>query len=856
MSELGDRCRAGIAQAVGDALHPMEIEALAKKVADRVRERMRMSKILSEPETLLDVINDMVRAEKRAAFEQWKQKALQLEKAKERWTAQNRHVGNETLSIESDLINIERKAGRGDNEGFGRSAETRIEVETNKLLTPFYHAMAEAGFTTMNPVTLWRFHSKDFRRDVVREMARQNGDTRQPPTGNREAERLARVYVTVTELARVRLNQLGAVIDHLPGYITRQSYNQRKIRKASFEQFERDFYESVGEKTFDNYGIGSDPKERTEFVRHLKYRLESGDHGHRTESDLMSAFEGGSANLAKSLSHDRLIEFKNADAWFEFNEKYGMGGIHDAMANLLRSTGRNAGLMDKYGPNPRAGLKADIDRARNRIRERGDTDEAKRLDDAERKFGRYMDILDGTASNPSNITASRIMTVARGWITASKLTGGILSSVTDPFMRARALQWHGINYWETVGKSFWKLATDWIPGGNRADQLAFMNHFGVSADVHISLMNAPLRATDGESLIPGFTQKLAGLMTILNGQRYITRVMLEASNIEIAANLGYRRDVKFADLPEKLRTTMLRHDFDETVWDIARANTFVDDQGRHFVVADALDNLDDAAVRTVMNKPDATEHEVRRFRDNVDSIIRGFNIVEASASMTDPNVYIKYITSGGAGGGRPGDPGYEIVKSIMQFKSFAWMMGSTHMRRELYRGESASVDGILGILASTTFAGLVSMSVKDFFANKSMRDWHDREAAASNMMEALAKGGGLSLIGDIITQDMMKGGQPQIGVLAGPLASSIVQGVGVAQHAVAAATGTGKNNLASETIRLVNGHIPLINVFWARAIWEGLVVHRMMEAASPGFVGRVEQKMMRDFRQERLIDFR
>jgi hypothetical protein len=77
--------------------------------------------------------------------------------------------------------------------------------------------------------------------------------------------------------------------------------------------------------------------DREQFLTHVWENLSSGNHETSTGA---TGFLGGGANLASKLSAERVLHFKDADAWLEYNERFGRGNVIDAVLRGLEHAGR------------------------------------------------------------------------------------------------------------------------------------------------------------------------------------------------------------------------------------------------------------------------------------------------------------------------------------------------------------------------------------------------------------------------------------------------------------------------------------------------------------------------------------
>ena len=62
----------------------------------------------------------------------------------------------------------------------------------------------------------------------------------------------------------------------------------------------------------------------------------------------------GTKDIAKEAGKNakRVLHFKTADDWFDYNDKFGVGNLKESFFSGLQTAGRNMGIMDTLGTKP------------------------------------------------------------------------------------------------------------------------------------------------------------------------------------------------------------------------------------------------------------------------------------------------------------------------------------------------------------------------------------------------------------------------------------------------------------------------------------------------------------------------
>jgi hypothetical protein len=129
------------------------------------------------------------------------------------------------------------------------------------------------------------------------------------------------------------------------------------------------------------------------------------------------------------------------------------------------------------------------------------------------------------------------------------------------------------------------------------------------------------------------------------------------------------------------------------------------------------------------------------------------------------------------------------------------------------------------------------------------RDIYDREnpnKAIKFGMQAVVKGGGLSIAGDLLNVFMEEGARPATEQLTGPFFGQVSKTLKLGQEiAHGDMNGAGK-----AAINLGREFIPFNNLIWTRAVWNNYLMAELNEMASPGYMGRMRGLAEKNYGQQ------
>ena len=176
-------------------------------------------------------------------------------------------------------------------------------------------------------------------------------------SGSPEARQIAESIQKVQKRLLKRKNRNGANIGELKNYVVRQNHDALLLRDAGKETWVADIKNYIDkEKTFENKPLD---KTEDEFLGDMYDNLVSGNHMKTTEqiqldgSKPLTSFKTAT-NLAKGLSGERIIHFKDGGSSYAYKNKYSRMTLAESVLAGISHDAQSIGLMETFGPNPRA----------------------------------------------------------------------------------------------------------------------------------------------------------------------------------------------------------------------------------------------------------------------------------------------------------------------------------------------------------------------------------------------------------------------------------------------------------------------------------------------------------------------
>jgi hypothetical protein len=658
--------------------------------------------------------------------------------------------------------------------------------------------------------------------DVVREVFR-NADG---SSGNKAATAGAKAWLDTIEKLRQRFNAAGGNIGKLGyGYLS-QAHDAVRVEAAGAKAWaqkvlpmlDREQYLRADGQLMDN----------AELVQMLEAAHETIVKGGDNKTE-PGQFKGSGARANRGSDH-RVLHFRDGDAWMEYMKEYGEGSLYDSMIGHVSAMARDTALVERYGPNPETTFRKQADIAQ-RADGAGSWDNRAAFNTPEA----YWNILTGKTGTPENRIIARVGQDARNLQTAAKLGGAVLSSTTDIGTVAASLHYNKLPYFQMLQNLGRQLSSD---------QREFLQAHGVIAEALTSSLN---RWT-GDHLTHSLSGRLAGSVMKLQFMNAWTDTLRGAFSATMMQGFAKKVGKAWGELDEWDRFLMQRKGITEADWDTISKAAPTERGGQAYLTRESIlstgaENAREAATKWM-----------------------GFVSDEAQFAVVNPDMATRAIVTGG---GMPaGTVRGEAMRSAMQFKSFPVAMMTRHWRRMfdtpqgmqgapvLYGAQTAKGAAVnrVALLAALNVTlmmlGGIVLQNKALISGKDPYDMTEGKFWA----RALTQGGGMGYVGDLLFKDPteQRGNtyEQAAGAAFGPLAGASA-GLAFDLGLVNAwELAKGKDtNAASEALKWGNSQLPYVSLWYARPLWEHWVLHNMQEAANPGYLGRMQQRSMRDWGQ-------
>lgn len=679
-------------------------------------------------------------------------------------------------------------------------------------------------------------------------------------TNNELAKQAAQAFRDVSEATRLRFNRAGGNLGRIEDYFPQTHDDARlahaaeilrgegRLRQAAnfvgntvrginrFEEnreawvnfilplLKRDEYVDLEGNLMDDQGM-------REMLRKAFENIVTNGAGDLDVSDVAGANARSGLGRANRGNLHRTLIFKDADSFIQYHDTFGRGSYFEVMLKSVQKTAKDAAFLEMLGPNPN-NMKRGLDRVAA-----AEADQSKKIQGRSTKsrigiipVESSWRVLTGEASvvKPGREVFASINQGARNLEVVGKLQSTFLTAVSDiptyfisAGMNRIPLLTAATNLVKALGVESTELATR---AGVMADVLsANLVRFGEN--------NV---GSGWTAMLANITMKASLLDTFTNGVRQASMVSQMGSMAKIVRNdwkslTGYQKRAL-----ERIGVT----ERDWRLWQFAKPFR----QGEaDFLTTQDIREVDLSQLYELTPPEERSRFEyTERDIDHAATMYVAFLKDESGIASLDPDLGTRALVN--IAGGKGTVEG-EVIRHLMLFKSFP----IAFMRRHLERmsdiaqtdGKAAAARYAAMIVVSTTLAGAISVQMKALVAGRDLQDPTSEEY----WWQALSTGGGAGFLSDILIAGLdgqSAYGSPNFLRFLGPVFNTVSDTFDVAKAYVDEGLYDKETKPEAKALRLLRGHMPFVNLWYAKGVFDRAIYNDLMEAASPGYLARIQ----------------
>lgn len=622
-------------------------------------------------------------------------------------------------------------------------------------------------------------------------------------TGNAEAKAFADAIGEVFETQRQRFNLLGGDIGFDAKYGITHRHDARRVRAAKFEDWRGFILPRLDvERMVDPLTGGKfTPGALDDTLRKVWETIRSDG------LDGLGGGEGGAARkLANRRSDARFLQFRDGDAWLEYNERFGSAEPFTAIMDQIHGMNRDIAMLQRLGPNPEMSLRWLTEQMKRRSAQSPDPspDALNRPIAGEAAIDKVWSVINGEADRVvlGGWLRNSVVTGlhgARDVITAAKLGKAVLTALGDMATVKAAKRFSGIPQTGTMLGYLKQLNP--LDASDR--RLAVQLELGMR-DASAALMG--MNRFFGKTQSPAVTKTIADTSLRITGLNKFTEAGQRHFGVSMLGDLAHHRNLDFEALRPALRDTMERYGIAARDWDAMRSAPVHAERGGEWM----------AAQQVRRSAPDAAE----KLMDMV--------LGETSAAVQMSTARGRALTTFG----RPGTFAGEAGRSLFQFKTFTASLMMTQGLR------ITAMDGIKlgGVYAarltiSLMLFGAMTLQLREIASGRDPRPIDNWEF----WVDALLQGGGIGIFGDLVGSFKREGMSGSADVVGGPLVGAFF-GLGKATvgNALREARGD-ETRFARDLTRWARGVTPGSNTWYASLALQRTIFDELETLANPDY---------------------
>lgn len=814
-------CIDEINAAAGRTLADDEIEEILDRMEARVKTRKAEAKLKSLEEDLFDEA-DALAAEAAEAAAIERRNALMNIRVWSEWQDFVRVAEEKT----GDPAAPFRARNVGSNQVFPDARES-AGARGDALFNGYMGGM----IADMKRDQVFEFFvSGALDREVARELeqlTRPNG--RPGVSGSEQAQKIAATVDKYRKLKLARENRAGAWRKPLEGYVGPQYHNMGKVRRATYEGWRDTIMTGIdAERTFG-------AKDPDAVMRGIYDGISTGHHiraNGAEESDLTLAFKGP-GNLARRVSEHRILHFKDAEAWADYNERFGAGTLRETIVREFERSARNTALMETWGPNPEAMFDRALRDAKDRHRGDPKAIEALNAPALRHQFA----VVDGTTRIPVAPTSAKVTSTVLGVQAMAKLGGATISAIADLAFKIDPLLRLDNNYLAAWGRNFESA----LAGLSGPEKRRVGDLMGVGLDGQIGEVASRFMILDD---IPGSVAKMQQVFFKLN----LLGPWTDGNKLGIgniyAHHFGTLRNTAWDSVEPGLREFMGLYGLDADKWRVARLAVRPEGDGQLYMMPDGIADLSDAELKAIPAYADMSPRQLRAVRDDVETALRSLYVDVAEEAIPTPGARERAFLTQGT---QPGTPLGTAVRLVAQFKAFPTTVLIKGMGRRMqadttrqFFAHLASGKGsrlaLVHMIVATTLLGYAAQSAKEIAKGRSPRDPTDWETWGA----AMTQGGGMGIYGDFLFGEYNRFGRSALETAAGPTLGTSADLLELWSRLRAG------DDTGAAGFRMLMQNAPFVNIPYIRQPLDWLLIYQWQEQMNPGYLRRMERRVERD----------
>lgn len=638
-------------------------------------------------------------------------------------------------------------------------------------------------------------------------------------SGNATARKAAEAWKTVTNELRERFNATGGDVGKLEDWSMPQHHSQERVGAAGIDKWIADTLPKLARDKYLNIdGSRMNDERMHDFLGHAYDSIITDGWNSKEPGNV-----AGSGMIANRNSASRAIHFKDSDSHAAYNSLYGEKSLSGILTGHISRLSRDIALAERLGPNAEKTFRYFNDRTLTDELRADPTKKSKLM--REHAFNEALFSKVAGQDRAVNINLARKSQAFRNFMTAVKLPKVVITALGDESgMMATAFA-NKVPYTAAFVR---ELKT--LNPLNKADRSA-AEHAGLGLEAMLDHMNR----FGQEEFNPGFTGKMASSVMRLSGAERMWAARRQGLGTVLMSSIGRltREHASVDDLSVKDHGVIAQKGITDKVWQVwRRAETEDWGTGAHSVLThQGIWSIPDEQLRD-LGDPRALKREAST------QLLAHVGEESGMGAMdTGPRQQVRVNL-----GTKAGTAGGEMWRAMNLFRGFAFSMMMKHW------GRAAGMDGVgrakyLGALGLYgTLIAAAGNQIRNLISGK---DPESMALTADNWKfwgKAVLRGGGLGFFGDFLYNEMTQNDTSLAAAVGGPALTEAEDLYKITAGAAQKAAQGKRVDEGANVIRFIRGNTPYTGLWYMQAAWDHLLWNHLQEAASPGYLSRMQAR--------------
>jgi len=647
-------------------------------------------------------------------------------------------------------------------------------------------------------------------------------------TGNKNAREIAEAVTKVFEKARITANEYGMRIPKLDNYGLPQLHHVLNIRVAGRDEWKKFIKPLLNPAKMINEQTGNPHTvESLEFALDEVFETIISEGSNKLKPGKMSVY--GKSSLSNRRQEHRFLQFKDADSWIQYQERYGEPNAFNVINNHIDKMTSDIAELQILGPNPTTMMKAIeteiLRRATNIDKLGGNRNAVNKAQTQIAKAQSYYDAYTSRNNTPVDGRIANIMAGTRHLIQSAFLGSASISAITDMQNMRIASRLAGLPQIKVL-KNYFKMLNPL----SFKEKAMLGNRLGLIAENYISttILNARYF---GETTGPNITTRISDTVMRVSGLAPMTQAGRQAFGMEFLAHFGSQVNKQFDELDDLLQKNLERYGLTSDDWNLIRKTELYEDNNVKF--------LDYQKIQEIEGIP-------KDKAEDIASKVLEMIVTETETAIPSSTLRARASLVGGA---KPGTFVGELGRSMAMFKNYPVTVMHTHFMRYMKikdpkRRVSIVADYIIGV----TLMGGLALQAHQVTRGRDPRPMNTPEF----WVQALLQGGGLGIFGDFLVSTTSRGGRGLEETVAGPVVGAIGD-IGRLTIGNVIELASGKDtNFGRELTRYMAQYTPGASVWYLRLAFERIILDNIQKFVDPKAQRsfRKRERYYREFNQD------